>query len=587
MTGNGRSGGDVGATAWRAGEPASAGAGAGLDDPRVLQVMEEYLKLLQAGERPDRDAFLARYPEVAGALAVCLQGLDFVHAAGAELSHPAIGGAAADGRTTGDAPAPPEALGDFRIIREVGRGGMGVVYEAEQLSLRRRVALKVLPFAATMDPRHLPRFQNEARAAASLEHPHIVPVYGVGCERGVHYYAMKLIDGPSLAELLPRQEPGAGSRQPQPPAGLPKQDAVRDPSAVTAPVAAAPTERAPRPAAAYRRLSEWGIQAAEALEHAHGLGIVHRDVKPANLMIDAHGALWVTHFGLARTAADHGLTMSGDVLGTLRYMSPGQALAKHGLVDHLTDVYSLGVTLYELLTGIPAVGGKDRQQILTAITFEEPRPPRQVDPAIPPDLETVVLKAVAKEPGERYATAQALAEDLRRFLHDEPIRARRATLPQRARKWARRHRAAVAAAAVCLLVPLLALGGSAGWELNDQAARQREADARVRDAESRVAEALEAAAPLLPEGNPGNLALLAAAQRVEAHLGSDAVRPDVRRRGEQLLRDVRMLADLDGIRLRQADTNPVTSAITDPASNEAGRFNHSGTEPRYASAFSR
>jgi serine/threonine protein kinase len=541
-------------------------------------LFEALAERIQRGEPVDLEAAAREHPEHAERLRRLLPAVQLVAAVGSRASEGQLSFPPRD-PASGEPVA--EALGDFRIVRELGWGGMGVVYEAEQLSLARRVALKVLPFAATMDRRHLQRFQNEARAAASLEHPHIVPVYGVGCERGVHYYAMKLIDGQSLAEFIQQQGAGAGSRGP-------REGGVLDPSAVTAPLAAAPTERAPRTAAAYRRIAEWGIQAAEALEHAHGVGIVHRDVKPANLMIDGHGALWVTDFGLARTAVDNGLTMTGDVLGTLRYMSPEQALARHGLVDHRTDVYSLGVTLYELLTGQPAVGGKDRQQILNAITLEEPRPPRQVDPTIPSDLETIVLKAAAKEPHERYATAQALAEDLRRFLQDEPIRARRATLLQRARKWARRHRATVGAAAVCLLVTLLALGGSAGWVLNDRAARQREAEVKVRDAESRVEEALATAEPLLREGDPGNLALLSAAQRVEAQLGSGmVVGPEVRRRAEQLLRDVHMLADLDEIRLREADTNPETSAITDHASNEAGRFNHSGAEPRYGAAFSR
>src|SRR5262249_19666164 len=150
------------------------------DDPRVVSAVEEYVNALEAGERPDRQAFLARHADIADALAGCLDGLDFIYAVGPQLE---------DAPST--AAVAPSPLGDFRIVREVGRGGMGIVYEAEQLSLGRRVALKVLPFAATMDPRHLQRFQNEARAAASLEHPHIVPVYGVGCERGVHYYAMK------------------------------------------------------------------------------------------------------------------------------------------------------------------------------------------------------------------------------------------------------------------------------------------------------------------------------------------------------------------------------------------------------------
>src|SRR5262249_34958378 len=150
----------------------------------------------------------------------------------------------------------------------------------------------------------------------------------------------------------------------------------------------------------YRRIAQWGIQAAEALEHAHCLGIVHRDIKPSNLMIDAAGKLWTTDFGLARTGTDAGLTMTGDVVGTLRYMSPEQALAKHSLVDHRSDIYSLGATLYELLTLRPVVDGNDREEILRKISFEEPSPPRSQDRAIPADLETIVLKALAKEPAE-------------------------------------------------------------------------------------------------------------------------------------------------------------------------------------------
>jgi serine/threonine protein kinase len=205
-------------------------------------------------------------------------------------------------------------------------------------------------------------------------------------------------------------------------------------------MAALSTQRPPRDAAAFRQIAELGIQAAEALEHAHSVGIVHRDIKPANLMVDAQGKLWITDFGLARTAPDAGLTMTGDVLGTLRYMSPEQALAKHGLVDHRTDVYSLGVTLYELLTGTPAVSGKDREEILNRITLEDSQPPRSFDASIPRDLETIVLKAMAKTPSERNVTARELADDLHRFLEDKPIYAKRPGVLQRLWRSASRHR---------------------------------------------------------------------------------------------------------------------------------------------------
>jgi hypothetical protein len=203
-----------------------------------------------------------------------------------------------------------------------------------------------------------------------------------------------------------------------------------------------------------------GVQASEALEHAHQLGVVHRDVKPANLLVDATGRLWVTDFGLARLGTDPGLTMTGDLLGTLRYMSPEQASGQRAVVDHRTDVYSLGVTLYELLTLERAYGGRDRQEVLRQVAFGEPPPPRRLNKAVPAELETIVLKAMAKGQQERYATAQELADDLKRFLEDKPIRARRPTLRQRAARWARRHRTVVRAAGVVFLLAVAALAVS-------------------------------------------------------------------------------------------------------------------------------
>jgi WD40 repeat protein/serine/threonine protein kinase len=412
-------------------------------------------------------------------------------------------------------------LGDFRIVREVGRGGMGIVYEAEQMSLRRRVALKVLPFAGMLDPRALRRLHNEARAAASLHHEHIVPVHGVGCERGVHYYAMQFIDGHTLADLIAAQRGPAADTvdasralstpdAPQPATGEQPTTAYAPPAAPAPPAArtaageAEGTERAPRDAACFRRAAEWAAQAAEALEHAHQLGVVHRDVKPANLMLDGRGKLWVADFGLARFGADAGLTMTGDLLGTLRYMSPEQALAKHGLVDHRTDVYSLGATLYELLTLRPAVEGKDQAEILRRILFDDPTAPRALDRAVPADLETVVLKAMAKEPAERYSTAQELADDLRRFLEHKPVLARRPGAGQRLRKWGRRHPEAVGAGVVVLLLVVVGLAVSTGlittayraetkakddaWEAEGKA----QANARRADDQRKIAQQQEA-----------------------------------------------------------------------------------------------
>ncbi len=453
------------------------------EDPRLIKALEEYRALLEAGRPPDRHEFQARHPEIGPALADCLDGLEFVHLAAPQL-HQAV-------RPPSGAPPPdgdlqPEApLGDFRILREIGRGGMGVVYEAVQISLGRRVALKVLPFAAALDARQLQRFKNEAQAAGHLHHQSIVPVYAVGEERGVHYYAMQFIDGQTLAALIHELRPAAGERAPDPRAAPSRAAALageltagrwappegRGPAdqptgaypcrtphparAATAPTAISGGQSTSKPAY-FRTVANLGLQAAEALEHAHQLGVVHRDVKPANLMVDGRGNLWITDFGLAHCQSQAGLTMSGDLVGTLRYMSPEQALARVQ-VDQRTDLYSLGATLYELLTLEPALDGGDRQALLRQIAFEEPRPPRQRNRAIPRELETIVLKAMEKNAADRYASARELADDLGRYLKDEPIRARRPTLVHKVRKWARRHPGVVRTALVSAAVLLLAI----------------------------------------------------------------------------------------------------------------------------------
>jgi serine/threonine protein kinase/Flp pilus assembly protein TadD len=512
-------------------------------EQRLGEIAFAYLEARDKGQAPDERDLLTRHPEFAEELAEFLADQANVERFAASL-RPAILAGQAPTAANGAAGV-PHALGDFRLLREVGHGGMGIVYEAEQLSLGRRVALKVLPFAATMDPRQLQRFQNEARAAASLEHPHIVPVYGVGCERGVHYYAMKFIDGQTLAAMIDAQHTDHAG----PPSDEPTTDYRPTVAAnPTTPIAKASTERIPHEATFFRSVAEWGIQAAEALEHAHSMGIVHRDIKPANLMIDGQGKLWVTDFGLARTAADSGLTMTGDLVGTLRYMSPEQALAKHGLVDHRTDVYSLGVTLYELLTGTPAADGMDREEILNRITREEPRQPRTVDTAIPRDLETIVLKAVAKTPSERYASAGELADDLRRFLEDKPIRAKRPTLVQRAAKWSRGHRPLVWSAVVALVAILTAVVSSAGYVVRDRGAR-------LATTEQKVAAALAAARTAIEAGDLALASQLVA--EAQGYLGAerdglpdtaadiDRVRQDIdtRQSDAELFRQFRKLAD--------------------------------------------
>jgi len=273
-------------------------------------------------------------------------------------------------------------LGDFRIRREIGRGGMGIVYQAEQISLDRTVALKVLPYVSVLDERQISRFKNEARAAARLKHPNIVSVHSVGCERGVHYYAMELVEGDSLAQVI--RQLREAKAEPHRAVGSMNE---------TPSIATLCTDYSKQRQNFYRAVARLGIQAAEALQYAHDEAIVHRDIKPSNLLLDGQGKLWITDFGLARIEAEHSLTITGDVLGTLRYMSPEQALGRKSL-DERTDIYSLGLSLYELATLQAAFDGSDRATLTRQVTEGEPRRPRKVESTVPVDLETIILRAI-------------------------------------------------------------------------------------------------------------------------------------------------------------------------------------------------
>lgn len=404
-------------------------------EDRICRAAKEYQTALESGRRPDRRSFLAQYPDLADELAPYLDALDALG-----LFRPN----SASNPVEESLPTIP--LGDFQIVREIGRGGMGVVYEAQQLSLGRRVALKVLPFAAALDSRQLQRFKNEAQAAAQLHHTNIVPVYAVGCDRGVHFYAMQMIEGRTLAELIAEM---SRAEQPRSAAGRDSADTIDF----------GPTrESLGRGEEFYRNVARLMVQAAEALEHAHGQGVIHRDVKPANLMLDVHGHLWVTDFGLAQFQAGLELTQTGDLLGTLRYMSPEQASGQRVLLDSRTDIYSLGVTFYELLAREPFfAAAPSRPDLLRQIAQEEPRALRSIHKSVPAELETIILKCVSKVPAERYSSARELADDLQRFLSFQPIRARRPNLVDRARKWLRRHPGFLMASGVLLLLCTIGL----------------------------------------------------------------------------------------------------------------------------------
>src|SRR5262245_18492607 len=376
----------------------------------IVGILDRYLADLQAGEAPDRDHLLAEHPDLAAELEACLDGIEFVH------------------RATGPAaPETPATLGEFRIVRELGRGGMGVVYEAEQTSLRRRVALKVLRLGAVADEEAMQRFRREAETVARLHHTNIVPIFAIGSERGVHYYAMQLIQGRSLADVLAESQRGGKP--------LPSADIAR-----------------------------WGLQAAEALAHAHRRGVIHRDIKPSNLLLDTEGIVWLTDFGLAKCADEATLTLCGMLMGTPRYMSPEQAESIRRPIDHRTDVYSLGASLYELATGRPVFDAIAPMVVIAQILNDDPARPRQIRPDLPRDLETVILTCLAKDPAQRYATAQAMAEDLRAVGDTRPIRARRAGALVTAVRYVRKRKKALRAGALGVAATvILMMAAHFGW----------------------------------------------------------------------------------------------------------------------------
>jgi serine/threonine protein kinase len=364
-----------------------------MTSPRTEDLLDrlvgEYADRLARGEEGVREALLAAHPGLRDELLRCFRMVEAGRApAGGELPHAG------------------ETLGEFRLLREIGRGGMGLVYLAEQPSLKRRVALKVLRRHLTLEPRHVDRFRREAQAAARLRHPHVVPVFGVGEQDGHHWIAMELVEGPTLADVVARL--AAAGRAPTP-ADLAQQ--AGDPALAHEPSYAHAVVRLLRPA-------------LDGLSAAHAAGLVHRDVKPGNILLARGGRPLVADFGLAKGEGDLALSLSGEPLGTPYYMSPEQADAARREVDARTDVYSAGVVLYELLTLKRPFEGRTSVEVLSRILHEAPPRPAAVSGALPRGLEAVVLKAMAKRPQDRYASIDELSADLQRVLDGEPVRAR-------------------------------------------------------------------------------------------------------------------------------------------------------------------
>jgi len=384
-----------------------------------------------------------------------------------------------------------ERLGDFRIVREIGRGGMGVVYEAEQQSLGRRVALKVIGGNVAISPRGVQRFRREAEAAARLHHTNIVPIYGVGEENGVSFYAMQMIDGVGLDVVLEALRDGLSPEAQKDDAKATETDAGSSTTEAALEVAAvlrngstcqkrpvrpdgdstatnSPAHSDGSEAEAGRRKKSVGVKsrlgapywksvarlgsaAASALDYAHRHGVLHRDVKPSNLLLDREANVWIADFGLAKHTESDNLTKTGDVIGTLRYMAPEQF---EGRSDQLSDIYSLGLTLHELLTLHRAFDQSREGPLIRQKMHGEPPRPRSQNPAIPRDLETIVLKACASDPDHRYQTAGELADDFQRFLDERPVAARQVGAVEQLWRWCRRNPAIAASTALTLALLL-------------------------------------------------------------------------------------------------------------------------------------
>ena len=392
-------------------------------DRILLELLDDYLAKRRRGP-VDRSAFIRKcvlqYPseEISTQLPGLLNSVDDLR--GLALDQP-------DAQT--DIPrdeSVPTELGDFEILEELGRGGMGIVYRARERSLNRVVALKVLPQSVMLQRRQVARFLLEAQAASQLDHENIVPIYSTRRESGVYCYSMRLVDGTSLDRLI-------GDRSFD-----------------------------------FNRAATWMLQTAQALAHAHRNQIIHRDIKPSNLLIDAAGKLWVTDFGLARWTQNGSLTQSGTIVGTRHYMSPEQATGNPMLVDHRSDQYGVGVTFYELLTGCKLhEESLDIELVRYRGNVAIPSP-SMLNRSIPKDLETILLKTLSVDPDDRYPTCEDLAADLQCFLGGQPISARRASLLDRVGKSLVRHRKVVAGATIIAALALLMSLAAITWFMHQQ-----------------------------------------------------------------------------------------------------------------------
>jgi len=433
-------------------------------EKRLDRVLDGFIEAVSRGAQPDVEQILARHPDLREPLRRRFQGYLQYQSDLMKVAPPPA-------RSPRSPSHEGRVLGDFRLIREIGSGGMGVVFEAEQISLGRTVALKLLPAYRSLDPRRVERFRREASATAGLNHPGIVPVHAVGEAGGAHYIAMDLVDGIGLDALLEMLEGRDASRI----LGMQAADLFTEAGHASKGEAGGVTVGSmegffgPEGVATYlTRVITLAMQAARALHQAHANGVVHRDVKPGNILVGKGGDAVLVDFGLAHQEGVDSLTATGEFLGSFHYVSPEQASLGAAPLDHRTDIYSLGVTLYELLSlRVPFQKGT-HHTVIDQILTREPPPLKKVNPAVPRDLATIVAKAMDKDRDLRYGTADEMADDLLAFLEQRPIHARPTSVITRFVKLAKRNRTLVAGIAVVLALALIFGVGELIWWIGEE-----------------------------------------------------------------------------------------------------------------------
>lgn len=440
----------------------------------LAEAVDEYVIAIEEGREPERQELLKKYEPIQEQLNAYLDQIDWLHDESG-LSTNAQNSLRVQS-TTG------LIYDDFEIDSELGRGAMGIVYKAFQKSLQRWVAIKVLPYGALLDEQRTQRFWREARIAAALEHPGIVSVYGFGRHKDMCFYAMKLVEGQSLDRHLRAAEAGLNRRAHAPALAPYLPTGHHQPDAPSVSGQAFNETLSPiQGPARFHNIAKLVADAADAIHAAHAVGVIHRDIKPSNLIVDSQGRVKVTDFGLAIDTADLGLTQSGEVVGTFRYMSPEQAAGKRGLVDQRSDIYCLGATLYELLTLRPPFASESLAEVVREKEEGLLVQPRSIDSTIPRELQTITLKAMRANPSDRYQSVHELAEDLRNYIIGRPISAVDLSTLELMTGWARRNTGVVLTGAVSLALLLVVAIVFNVAQQSQQLALQKALDAREKN----------------------------------------------------------------------------------------------------------